>query len=209
MTKMIDIVIPKNNEGEFIEIASKLGIKKLYFLYDFNYYDKNINQKKLSFENHENIEVEIGFIGSQKNLNKAQHQSKLIVAKSSDNDRFFIESKKIKLIYGFEESNKKDYLHQRASGLNHILCELANKHNVVIGFSYSTLFSKDSQKISLLMGRMMLNIKLCQKYKVKTVIGSFSEKPFEMRSPFDITSLFTIFGMDGRNIKDSILSDFY
>jgi len=27
-----DIIIPKNNEAEFIEIAAKLGIKKLYFL---------------------------------------------------------------------------------------------------------------------------------------------------------------------------------
>ena len=197
-----DIVLPKKNEAEFIEIASKLGIKKLYFLYDFDDYDDEEVQKKLSsIENHKNINVEIGFIINPKNLNKATKQSKLLVAKSSDKDRFFIESKKIRIIYGFEEVHKKDYLHQRISGLNHILCDLANKNNVAIGFAYSPLFSKNSQLISLIMGRMMQNIALCQKYKVKIVIGSFSGNPYEIRAMHDIASLFKTLGM---NRKQSI-----
>ena len=115
-----------------------------------------------------------------------------------------IESKKIKLIYGFEGVNRKDFLHQRASGLNHTLCELAKKNNIIIGFSYSSLINKSSQDSSLLIGRMMQNISLCRKYKVKTIIGSFSEKPYEMRSPHDIINLFKLFGMDGRGAKESV-----
>lgn len=191
-----DIAIPKNNEAEFIEITSKLGIKKLYFLYDFDDYNEEKIQQKLELiKNHKNISIDVGFIVNQKNLNKAAKQSKLLVAKSSDKDRFFIESKKIKIIYGFEDINRKDYLHQRASGLNHIICELAKKNNVIIGFSYSSLFNKDNDITSLIIGRMMQNITLCQKYKVKTIIRSFSEKPFEMRAPYDVCSLFTILGM--------------
>ena len=202
-----DIVIPNNNEAEFIEIASKLGIKKVYFLYDFDYYNEEKTQKKLeSIKNHKNISIDDGFIVHQKNINKAMQQSKLLVAKSSDKDRFFIESKKIKLIYGFEELNKKDYLHQRASGLNHVICELASKNNVAIGFSYSSLFNKNPADTPLLIGRMMQNIALCQKYKVKTIIGSFSEKPFEMRASHDIASLFYMLGMDRGLIKDSLSS---
>ena len=134
-------------------------------------------------------------------------QSKLLVAKSSDKDRFFIESKKIKLIYGFEEIYKKDYMHQRASGLNHIICELASKNNVAIGFSYSSLFNKNSADTPLLIGRMMQNITLCQKYKVKTIIGSFSEKPYDMRAPHDVISLFTMLGMESKKIKESLNLD--
>ena len=196
-----DIVIPKNNELEFIEIASKLGLKKIYFLYDF---DKHMqSQKSKIFD----FDVEIGFAINQKNMNTALQQSKLLVAKSSDKDRFFIESKKIKLIYGFEEIYRKDYIHQRASGLNHVICELANKNNVAIGFSYSLLFNKDEYHKSVLMGRMMQNIKLCHKYKVKTIIGSFSENPFEMRAPYDIASLFKLLGMGGRNVNDSLTTE--
>jgi len=56
---------------------------------------------------------------------------------------------------------------------------------------------------------VMQNIALCQKYKVKTVIGSFSEKPFDMRAPHDVESLFFLLGMDGRRIKESLISSQY
>lgn len=197
-----DIAIAKNNEVEFVEITQRLGIKKLYFLYDFDEYNAEKLQKKLENLNHHSVSIETGFIVNQKNISKAAQHSKLLVAKSSDKDRFFIESKKVKLIYGFEETGKKDYLHQRASGLNHILCELASKNNVAVGFSYSRLF-KDAPSAALI-GRIMQNIGLCRKYKVKTVIGSFSEKPYELRAPHDIMSLFAMLGMNAKNAKESL-----
>jgi len=42
-----DIVIPQNNEAEFADVALKLGIKKLYFLYEFNNFDEQKINKKL------------------------------------------------------------------------------------------------------------------------------------------------------------------
>ena len=143
-------------------------------------------------------------IASQKNLNKASKLSKLLVVKSSDKDRFFIESKKLKIIYGFEETFKKDYLHHRASGLNQIICEIARKYDVYFGFSYSSLLNKPDQIASLIIGRMMQNIRICQKYNVKTIIGSFSGKPFDMRASHDIMALFKLLGMDGKRIQESI-----
>ena len=198
-----DIVIPKNNEAEFIELASKLGFKKITFLYEFDDFSKENKKNQMHIKN-KDMRIGIGFIANPKNISNALGHSKLIVAKSSDKDRIFIESRKIKLIYGFEELQKKDYLHQRASGLNHIECRLAKKNNVSIGFSYSSLLSKNN---SLLIGRMIQNISLCQKYKVKTIIGSFSSKPYEMRAPHDIISLFTMFGMNGKIVRDSISYD--
>ena len=201
-----DIAMPKNNETEFVEIASKLGLRKLYFLYSFDEYNQDGIKKKLDSINNK-INLKIGFLVNQKNINKAIGKSILLAVKSSDKDRLFIEDKKIKLIYGFEGLNKKDYMHQRASGLNHILCELARKNNIAIGFSYSSLFNISGKATSLLIGRMMQNIRLCQKYKVKTIIGSFSEKPFDLRAHHDVMSLFNIFGMDNRKIKESISFD--
>lgn len=200
-----DIVLPKDNEEEFIQVAETLGYKKLHFLYDFNGYDEGKIQRKIDLaQNNKNINIQIGLIVNQKNMNKASRKSKLLVAKSSENDRLLIESKKVKIIYGFEESNKKDYLHQRASGLNHIICELANKNNVCIGFSYSRLFNENKMVVSLLIGRMMQNLALCRKYKVKTMIGSFSTSPYELRAPHDISSLFAMLGMDRKNVEDSL-----
>lgn len=204
-----DIIIPKNNEEEFINLAPKLGFKKIFFLYDFDKYcaEEKALEKFNTLKYDSDVSIEIGFIVHQKNINKAAAQSTLLAVKSSDKDRVFIENKKIKIIYGFEENYKKDYLHQRGSGLNHIICKLVKKNDINVGLSYSLLFNKSKTMPSLLIGRIMQNISLCQKYNVKTVIGSFSEKPFELRSPYDITSLFMMLGMDNKNIKDSFSCD--
>ena len=203
-----DIVIPKNNENEFAEIASKLEIKKLYFLYELNDFDEQkINKKLESIKEKYNLNFETGIIVKSQDANKIKINSKLTVAKSSDKDRFLIENKKIKVIYGFEELGRKDYLHQRASGLNHIMCELAKKNNVSIGFSYSSLLNNEIDS-PVVIGRMAQNIKLCQKYKVKMIIGSFAENPFDLRAPHDLSNLFKIFGMDERNVKASFSCDF-
>ena len=198
-----DIVIPQNNEAEFADVALKLGIKKLYFLYEFNNFDEQkINKKLEAIREKYNLNFETGIIVKNQDANKIKINSKLIIAKSSDKDRFLIESRKVKLIYGFEELGRKDYLHQRASGLNHIMCGLAKKNNITIGFSYSSLLNNDANS-PVLIGRMAQNIKLCRKYKVKTIIGSFAENPFNLRAPHDLFNLFKIFGMDERNVKSS------
>lgn len=202
-----DIVIPQDNEAEFAEVALKLGIKKLYFLYEFNNFDEQkINKKLETIKESHNLNFETGIITKNADINKTKTNSKLIVAKSSDRDRFLIESKKVKVIYGFEETGRKDYLHQRASGLNHIMCELARKNNLVIGFSYSQLLNNDNS--SVLLGRMAQNIRLCQKYKVKTIIGSFAEKPFDLRASHDVSSLFRLSGMNEQNIHSSFSYNF-
>ena len=203
-----DITIPQNNEAEFAEIASKLGIKKLYFLYESNNFsEEKINKKLELIKEKFNLNFETGIIVKNQDTNKIKTNSKLIIAKSSDKDRFLIESKKVKLIYGFEELGRKDYLHQRASGLNHIMCELARKNNVFIGFLYGSLLNGE-EKASLVLGRMTQNIKLCRKYKVKTIIGSFAENPFDLRAPHDLANLFKMFGMDERNVKASFSYNF-
>jgi RNase P/RNase MRP subunit p30 len=191
-----DIAIPKNNEAEFIEIAGKLGIKKLYFLYDFDDYNEEKTAKKSGSINHSGISIETGFLINQKNIDKAAKQSRMIVAKSSGNDRAFIESSKVRVIYGFEEFYKRDHLHQRASGLNHMLCGLARKNNVAVGFSYSSLLNKNPEITSVLMGRMMQNIRLCKKFNTKMIIGAFSSESFDLRAAHDVMSMFSILGID-------------
>lgn len=199
-----EIATPNNNESEFIGIASKLGVKKIYFFYDFDkYWLENTENKLSSIQNNSKINIETGFIVDPKSMKKASTISNILIAKSSDNDRFFIESGKVRIIYGFEEPHKKDFLHQRASGLNHVICELAKRNNVAIGLSYAELF-KNPSKSPALIGRMMQNIALCQKYKMKIVIGSFSENPFDMRQHHDVMSLFAMLGMNVKIIKESL-----
>jgi RNase P/RNase MRP subunit p30 len=76
--------------------------------------------------------------------------------------------------------------------LNHILCKSAKESNVTIGFSLSSILNAKNEHVAL--GRMMQNIKMCRKFRVKTIIASFAQKPFDMRSVHDLRSLFEILG---------------
>lgn len=183
---MIDFVFPNKNEGEFINIAKKLGYGSLclvYALKDFN------SRKKLNSD----LEIKYGILVDEKNIFKFKKpkQADFVLVRCKENTRRVIEKNKDIIVFGFEQDNKKDLIHQRRSGLNHIICNLAAKNNIKIGFSFSYLLNADNKQRNILLGRVVSNIKLCRKYKTKIVIGSFASKPYEMRSFNDLIALFS------------------
>ncbi len=189
---MMDIVIPDNNEEEFITIAHKLGYKTLHFLYNYGHY----HSKKKNFADIANIKIVNGILADSKNLKKIQNKTEegsvFVAAKSSDKDMEVMEGSLANLIFSFEENQRKDFIHQRASGLNHILCSLARKNNITIGFSFTSILNAKNRHEIL--GRMMQNLRMCKKFKVKTIIASFAKNPYEMRSMHDLMSLFKTLG---------------
>lgn len=192
---MIDICFPKNNEQEFIKIAERLGTKIILFVYD----DANKFYKK-----EENIKIFNALMTSSKNVDKSRNKADLVLVKSDGiNDRFGFEKTKPDLIFCLEETQKKDFMHQRASGLNHIHARLANKNQIIIGFSFNSLLNKEGIERSRIIGRMMQNIKLCRKFKVKTCIASFAQHPFELRSLHDLQSFFITLGIHQKEANNN------
>ncbi len=186
----MDIVIPNNNEEEFIAIARKLGYKTLYFLYNYEDYQS----KKKNFVDISGIKIVNGILDDSKNLKKIKNEmekgSVFVAAKSSDKDMEIMEGSLANLIFSFEENQRKDFIHQRASGLNHILCSLARKNNITVGFSSTSILdAKDRHEI---LGRIMQNLRMCKRFKAKTIIASFAKNPYEMRSMHDLRSLFKV-----------------
>jgi RNase P/RNase MRP subunit p30 len=190
---MIDIVIPTNNEEEFIAMAEKLGYTGLCFLYNL---DEYLNIKR-EFQTKHKIKTSLGILANGRDINKVKIRLKgkkiFTAIKSSDIDRQIIEGSKADMVFSFEESTRKDFIHQRASGLNHILCKLARENNVIIGFSVNSILNAENKHIIL--GRITQNIQICKKFKVKNIIASFARNPFEMRSVHDLISLFEIIGL--------------
>ena len=189
---MIDITIPNNNEEEFITIAEKLGYRGLCFLYDFNSY----SNKQEKSGNNEKIKIYTGILADGKNIykikSKLKNEKVFVAAKSSDDDREIIKQAKADMVFSFEDNAKKDFIHHRASGLNQVLCKSANENDVIIGFSLRSVLNAENK--SLILGRIMQNISICRKFKAKTAIASFAQKPFEMRSVHDVISLFEVLG---------------
>ena len=201
---MIDIVAPNNNEKEFVAIAERLGYNGICFLYALDNYlnkEKRFEAKK--------IKIYYGILADSRNINKIKDKAKnakvFVAIMSSNNDREIIERSKADVVFSFEDNPKKDFIHHRASGLNHILCKLANENNIIIGFSLSSIINAGNK--AAIMGRIMQNISMCRKFKVKTVIASFAQKPLEMRSAHDLISLFEVLGCKNPAfLKDSDIS---
>ncbi len=193
---MRDIVFPKNNEKEFISLAEKLGYNELIFVYDQKNLKKQIFKTK--------IKIIFGVKTNPKQIQKARNKSDFVIVEADEHSRMAFENKHVSLIYALEKLEKHDHMHFRKSGLNQVLCSLACKKDIIVGFSFNSILNSSEKWRSRLLGRMMQNVKLCRKYKVKTTIASFATKPMEMRSPAELKSFGIILGMHAKKARESL-----
>lgn len=193
---MIDIVIPRQNEEEFIRIAVRLGYDSLCFYY---------NELKTAYLQH----IEALQAKTKLRLYTASSVARkflpdIMIVKTID-PRQYIENRKIDMVFGMENSREKDSIKQRRSGLNQVLCSLAKEKNKIIGLDFGSLLTAGPKR-HVAIGRIKQNIMLCRKYKVETAICSFAYEPLQMRNPVDLKALFSVLGMEAGDIKGSFES---
>jgi len=184
---MIDIIFNRDNEEDFIVMAEKLGFDSLYFANRIS--DERLSglQKKTKLRLYSGCLRLFSAHGSEKN-----------------NARHILEKTDIDLAYGMESHMEKDFMHQRNSGLNHILCEIAAKRNKLIGISFGMLIDDTGNKLPQMMGRMKQNARLCRKYKVNLCIASFADDPYRMRGASDLISFGVVLGMNEGEAKKAL-----
>jgi len=176
----MEIVFPENNEEEFVEMAIRLGCKEICFAYPENKAPAKIPEtKKLS--------VKIAII-NPKNPARAKNKVDFII--SDEDARSSFEGREVDIVFGLEAKAKSDFTRQRNSGLNQVLCEIAAKKGKIYGFNFRDVLAAKNR--AAIMGRMMQNMMLCRKYKIKTIIFSGAKEPIEMRNPKDLKLFFEI-----------------
>lgn len=166
---MKDYVIANGNEKEFIKMAELLGYSELVFI-------GNTDISKLKSK----IKLSC---------------SKRIFKSDVKKDRNLIESKKAEMIYEFEQEKRKDATHFRSSGMNQVLAKLMKYKNVDYGLSFNQVLAASKEEKARLIGRIMQNIRLCKKYNVSVIIGSFARQPFEMRDYTDLMAFTRSLGL--------------
>ncbi|QQG38683.1 MAG: hypothetical protein HYS32_03710 [Candidatus Woesearchaeota archaeon] len=115
-------------------------------------------------------------------------------------NRSFFESKKTEIITNLENHEKKDYLNQKNSGLDQVLCKLAKKNKIAIAFNLPLILKNQPE----ILGRIKQNIKLCRKYKIPMVLVSFAKDYLDMRNPTDLISLGISLGMTQKEAKEAV-----
>ncbi|MBW2977569.1 hypothetical protein KY331_01870 [Candidatus Woesearchaeota archaeon] len=199
----IDIIFPKKNEKQFIKLAEKLNYSSLCFVYNFAPDIISKTQLLKELQKTTKINLFLGLQSAQANIQKAKNLSNLVLVKSvPEQDQRVLEKLSPDIIFDLELFPKKDPLNFRLSGLNQVLCNLAHKNKVAVAFSFSSILN--SKNKPQLLGRIMQNITLCRKYKVKTIFASFAQNPLQMRSAHDLISLATVLGMHPSEAKSSL-----
>lgn len=128
-----------------------------------------------------------------------QKQLRIMEGGPEEKNRKAVESKQTDILLSPEKDRTKKYFTQYDSGLNEVLCRAAQKNKVAIGFSFSSLLNAKNK--ILVLGQMMQNVRLCQKYKVRMVVASFAQNKWEMRSVFDLLSFARVLGMVPKEAK--------
>ena len=131
----------------------------------------------------------------------------IVVVQGGDDtvNRDAVSSPNVDILLDPHLGKRRDFMHQRDSGLNHVLCALAKEHNVAIGFSFSAVLRAPTR--AKLLGRMMQNIRLCRKYKVRMVIGSFAKSNEDMRNVKDMQAFFKVLGMTGKDVQMNFVEE--
>ena len=124
-------------------------------------------------------------------------QGKLILYHPHDEDmlRYVLEKTPLKFVFSPETMFPKDSVHFVRGGLNQILCKIAAEKGKTIVFSFHDLLQATSQ--GFIIARMMFNIKLCQKYKVRMLLSTFAREKMELRAAHDVLALWRVLGGKG------------
>ncbi|MBU2496808.1 MAG: hypothetical protein KJ767_02005 [Nanoarchaeota archaeon] len=180
---MIDIV--KNKNKEMQDYAKELGFQDLYLLGKDAVLIENFKDKKDILKARKKYDFVIVF-------GKGIKENRQIVESFPD-------------VILLQLNSGKDFMKERNSGLDHIICKIASENNVAIGIDLSEILNSNEKEKQVIIGRIMQNIKLCRKYKTKILLASFASDVFELRASQDIQAFVQCLGMTPLESKNSLL----
>ncbi len=93
----------------------------------------------------------------------------VVMAKDDNFNRKILENKDVDMIVGLE-TDRRDYLKQRDSGLNEVMCKLARDNSIKIGIDVSVLVSLGKLEKARSLARVRQNIGLCKRIGCKMVL---------------------------------------
>lgn len=115
---------------------------------------------------------------------KKEDQEIIVRAKDPEFNRKILEIKDVDVLLNPEFHNRKDKLKQRDSGLNEVLCKIAEKNNIKIGISLEELKKLDKREKAKVISRMIQDIRLCKKTKTKIMLFPKDQKKLDILSFF-------------------------
>ena len=109
-------------------------------------------------------------------IKQAKNKPIVVKAQNEEFNRRILEYGKFDIILDVHETEGKDKLKQRDSGLNHVLAKIASKNGVAIGIDLEKIRVKEKKEKALTLGRIIQNIKICRKAKAKMKLINYKDE---------------------------------
>ena len=183
---MYDVLISKPKKFKESELK-ELGLEEVFFI-------TPENSLVIGTENMEEM---------RRSVSSAHSKKKIIIILGSNDEinRIALDDKRVSMLLSPERMKKKDSMHVRNSGLNHVLCDLAAKNKVFIAINYSEFKKMKGKEGAERLGRVMQNVELCRKSNAQIILASFGKKP---SSSYDLRSFAMSIGMTTDQAKKSL-----
>ena len=132
------------------------------------------------------------FIKSRKEIRKSNNKKIIFSGLDDELNRKILEKEKIDVLL-LNQSERTDKTNQRNSGFNHVLAKIAKKKNTAIGINFDEIVESGKKRKSDILGRVIQNVKLCNKNKLKMKFVSLKNK--NKRDISDVKFLGLVLGM--------------
>ncbi len=130
-----------------------------------------------------------------KQLNKIPSSETLVLGSAEEEKliRKLLEDKRVDGIMNVESISGREHTHYRRSNINQVLAKIAYENGKFYCIDFSRILQ--TSRRHLLLGRIMQNIRILQKYKVPIAIASFSKDVYGLRSEDNLDAFARVIGV--------------
>ncbi|MBR9706598.1 hypothetical protein GOV14_06185 [Candidatus Pacearchaeota archaeon] len=128
---------------------------------------------------------------------KEKKETVVVQAGSQEFNRKVVENKDVDIFLDPHVHDRKDYMKQRDSGLNEVLCKLAKQNNIKIGIDWPLIKKMAKKDKAIMLSRIKQNIDLCKRTKTQIIIYPKS------LSNQEISSIFLSLGASTNQAKEA------
>ncbi len=196
----VDAVLPHGNEQAFLEMAAKLGIRGLLFLY-------RQGERLPPAPIHPMVRVWQGlYAEGARCASLRRNPLGLTVALAPAKSETILEQGSADAVFSLERASRPDGMHYRFSGLNQVRCAEARGKRVLIGLSLADLLFAQGKRRAVLLGRMAQNIRICGKLGTPMAAASLASSPWGLWPEQEVRSLLIALGAGSRQAEDALFA---
>ncbi len=201
---MIDLVFYAS-QASIAKRAKELGWKDIVWMFGKDSYFSKEAEK---VENRA-LFLDVKKPSDLKVLRKVKKHD-LVVVKSNgaeDVNDAIVSSKEIDIFLDLATVTGRDHTHYRRSGVNQVIAKNAFKNKQVYAINFARILKYENDKRAKLLGRVMQNIRIMQKYKVPIMITSMAKDSYGLRKPKDLVAFSKVLSVKASTKSVIILGD--